>query len=68
MEQRKKFHDFGGTTDWRIYYNFSSDDNYTYHGSAYYDYKNLPNYVLNGEVYFSVDIGIRNIPNMFFIK
>ena len=48
--------DFGGTTDLRIFYDFTENHNYTSQGPHYYDYKNLPNYVLNGEKYFSVDI------------
>jgi len=48
--------DFGGTTDLRIFYDFTKNHNYTSQGPHYYDYKNLPNYVLNGEEYFSVDI------------
>ena len=48
--------DFGGTTDLRIFYDFTENHNYTSQGPLYYDYKNLPNYVLNGEKYFSVDI------------
>ena len=47
---------FGGSTDLRIFYDFTSNNNYTCQGSNYYDYKNLPDYVLNGEYNFSVDI------------
>ena len=48
--------DFGGSTDLRIFYDFTQNYNYTSQGSNYYDYKDLPDYVLNGESNFSVDI------------
>ena len=47
---------FGGTTDLRIYYDFTSNKNYTKESYFYYDYKNYQNYILNGEQNFSVDI------------
>ena len=48
--------DFGGSTDLRIFYDFTQNYNYTSQGPNYYDYKDLPDYVLNGESNFSVDI------------
>ena len=54
--KQKNSIDFGGSTDLRIFYDFTSNNNYTGQGSNYYDYKNLPNYVLNGELNFSVKI------------
>ena len=47
---------FGGGTDLRIYYDFSSNKNYTSQNTDYYDYSDCSKYILNGEYYFSVDI------------
>ena len=50
---------FGGSTDLRIFYNFSSNQNYTVERKgrhADYNFDNEPNNILNGEKYFSVDI------------
>ena len=47
---------FGGATDLRIYYDFTSNKNYTNEIVDCYDYKNYQNYILNGEKNFSVDI------------
>ena len=47
---------FGGATDLRIYYDFTSNKNYTKEDFKYYDYKNYQKYILNGEQNFSVDI------------
>ena len=46
---------FGGGTDIRIYYDFSSNKNYTIAGT-YFDYGNSDTTVLNGEKEFFVDI------------
>ena len=66
MKARKKAHfhiwncennsiQFGGGTDLRIYYDFSSYKNYTIAGT-YFDYGNNDITVLNGEKEFFVDI------------
>ena len=50
---------FGGSTDLRIFYNFTSNQNYTSERKgkhADYNFENEPINILNGEKYFSVDI------------
>ena len=46
--------DFGPGTDLRIFYDFSSNKNYT--GQCGYDFSDCQSYILNGEYNFSVDI------------
>ena len=66
MPARKKAHyhlwnsennsiQFGGGTDLRIYYDFSSNKNYTVAGT-YFDYGNSDTTILNGEREFFVEI------------
>ena len=45
---------FGGGTDLRIFYDFYSNNNYTYQPYGSYDYQNCPDYILNGEYNFYV--------------
>ena len=48
---------FGGGTDLRIFYDFSSNKNYTSQGnSTDYNYEGCQDYVLNGEEKFSTEI------------
>ena len=50
---------FGTGTDLRIFYDFSSNQNYTSEARGYiqdYNYGFMQTYILNGEKYFSVDI------------
>ena len=46
--------DFGPGTDLRIFYDFSSNNNYT--NESGYDYSNCQSYILNGERNFSVEL------------
>ena len=48
--------EFGGGTDLKIYYDFTSNKNYTNQVTKHYNYQNYPKFILNGEYYFSVDI------------
>ena len=48
--------DFGGGSNIRIFYDFSSNKNYTNQSEYYYDYTNCQSFVLNGEQNFSVHL------------
>ena len=48
--------DFGTGSDLRIFYDFSSNKNYTNQRDFDYDYYNCQDYILNGELNFSVSI------------
>jgi hypothetical protein len=47
--------DFGGGSDLRLFYDFSSNKNYSDNGSGY-NYSKCQPYILNGERHFSVDV------------